>query len=334
MAMICIVKLPMQRAHSIAFGFHVCVTFSVKAHDDGHGMYSDLRDGRKTIIFGIYLPTRLVDRLESLIRLEWVFEFSGNGTIKVSTSFTSDYSFLVYQTFTNSRLNKGHCPFRLFKPWIMDSNGWDIVKKECGFNVTSFPMIRLLKKLGLVKVALLRWNVEKFGRLESRIENLCLCLDQSRLLVENGDWGATKKEYEVRGLLNDALCMEEVLWKQRSQVRWLTEGDKNTYFFYIMTNCRKAKQYIKVIKVDGEIHTEETNILQTCTSHFQQLLRFDVASRDLFAGIIDGNMVTNEENQWMLRPIMREEIAMEVKSLDKDSTAGPDGFSNYFYKDC
>ncbi|XP_049937088.1 uncharacterized protein LOC126410669 [Nymphaea colorata] len=54
----------------------------------------------------------------------------------------------------------------------------------------------------------------------------------------------------------------------------------------------------------------------------------------MFADIEDGDMVTDEENQWMLQPIMREEIVMAVKSLDKDSAAGPDGFPNYFYKDC
>ncbi|KAF3778597.1 LINE-1 retrotransposable element ORF2 protein [Nymphaea thermarum] len=276
----------------------------------------DLRDGRETVIFGIYLPTRLVDRLESLIRLEavvsringpcmvigdfnammgswnktgaplvarsslafnrfitsclltevedpykkftwsnhrrgphavlckldwcfvngkWVSEFGGRGTLKVTTSSTSDHNLLVYQTSTNAFLNKGRRPFRLFKPWIMDSDGLDTVKKEWGSNVTGCPMIRLLKKLGLVKAALPRWNAEKFGRLESRIVNLRLHLDQSRLLVER---------------------------------------------------------------------------------------------------IEDGDMVTDEENQWMLRPIMREEIVMAVKSLDKDSAAGPDGFPNYFYKDC
>ncbi|XP_049937087.1 uncharacterized protein LOC126410668 [Nymphaea colorata] len=305
----------------------------------------DLRDDRKTIIFGIYLPTRLVDRLESLIRLEavvsringpcmvigdfnammgswnktgappvarsslafnrfitsclmtevedpskkfmwsnhrrgshavlckldwsfvngkWVSEFGAWGTLKVSTSSTSDHSLLVYQMSTNGILNKGRRPFRFFKPWIMDSDGLDIVKKEWGSNVTGCPMIRLLKKLGLVKSALLRWNAEKFGRLESRIENLRLRLDQSRLLVEHGDWGATKQEYEIRGLLNDALLMEEVMWKQRSRIRWLAEGDKNTSIFHIMANCRKAKWYIRVIEVDGETHTEEAKILKAC----------------------------------------------------------------------
>ncbi|KAF3783098.1 reverse transcriptase-like protein [Nymphaea thermarum] len=101
-----------------------------------------------------------------------------------------------------------------------------------------------------------------------------------------------------------------------------------------MANCRKAKRYIRVIEVDGETHTEEAKILKACTSHFQQLLGSDVASGDMFADIVDGDMVTNEENQWMLRHIMREEIVMAVKNLDKDSVVGSNGFPNYFYKDC
>ncbi|KAF3783770.1 hypothetical protein EJ110_NYTH26793 [Nymphaea thermarum] len=203
----------------------------------------DLRDGKEFVIFGIYLPTRLADRLESLIRLEvvvsrvdgpcmvigdfnammgswnktgahplarsslafnrfitscnlsevedpskkftwsnhrmgsqtvlckldwcfvnnkWITEFGGIGELKVTTSSTSDHSFLMYRNYMKGRLIKGRRPFRLFKPWIMDIDGLDIVKKEWAAIVTGCPMIKLLKKLGLVKAALLRWNAEKF----------------------------------------------------------------------------------------------------------------------------------------------------------------------------
>ncbi|KAF3791961.1 Transposon TX1 uncharacterized protein [Nymphaea thermarum] len=375
----------------------------------------DLCDRREFVIFGIYLPTRLADRLESLIRLEvvvsrvngpcmviedfnammgswnktgahslarssmafnrfitscnlsevedpskkftwsnhrmgsqtilckldwcfvnnkWITEFGGIRELKVTTSSTSDHSFSMYRNYMKGRLIKGRRPFRLFKPWIMDIDGLDIVKKEWATIATGCPLIKLLKKLGLVKAALLRWNAEKFGRLECRIEKLRLRLDHCRLLVENGDLEVLKQEHEIRGLLKEALCMEEVMWKQRSRVRWLAEGDKNTSYFHIMANCQRTKRYIRAIEVDRGTHTEEDNILQACTTYFQQALGVDVAFRELFAGIKDDNMVSDEENQWMLRPIMREKIVMAVKSLDKDSTAGPDGFPNYFYKDC
>ncbi|KAF3789681.1 hypothetical protein EJ110_NYTH05212 [Nymphaea thermarum] len=119
----------------------------------------DLRDGKEFVIFGIYLPKRLADRLESLIRLEvvvsrvdgpcmWITEFGGIGELKVTTSSTSDHSCLMYRNYMKGRMIKGRRPFRLFKPWIMDIDGLDIVKKEWAAIVTGCPMIKLLKKLG------------------------------------------------------------------------------------------------------------------------------------------------------------------------------------------
>ncbi|KAF3775106.1 hypothetical protein EJ110_NYTH51260 [Nymphaea thermarum] len=116
----------------------------------------------------------------------WITEFDGIGELKVTTSSTSDHSFLMYQNYMKGRMIKGRRPFRLFKPWIMAIDGLDIVKKEWAAIVTGCPMIKLLKKLGLVKAALLRWNVEKFGRLECRIEKLRRRLDHCRLLAEMG----------------------------------------------------------------------------------------------------------------------------------------------------
>ncbi|KAF3775731.1 putative tocopherol O-methyltransferase [Nymphaea thermarum] len=150
------------------------------------------------------------------------------------------------RTFMKGRLNKGSRPFRLFKPWIMDIDGLDIVKKEWDSIVTGCPMIKFLKKLGLVKAALLRWNAEKFGWLESRIEKLRLHLDQCRLLVENGDLEALKQEYETRGLLKEALRMEEVMWKQRSLNSMYVPGFRLRWIELVM-KCVSVVSYEMVV---------------------------------------------------------------------------------------
>ena len=43
---------------------------------------------------------------------------------------------------------------------------------------------------------------------------------------------------------------EEIFWKQRSRVQWLTEGDKNTTFFHKLASNHKRKNIVS--KMDGE----------------------------------------------------------------------------------
>lgn len=56
---------------------------------------------------------------------------------------------------------------------------------------------------------------------------------------------ATKDEYGW------VLEMEEIMWKHKSRVHWLKEGDDNTSFFHKMASCRRSINAIYRLKVDN-----------------------------------------------------------------------------------
>ncbi|KAL0402013.1 UNVERIFIED_CONTAM: hypothetical protein Slati_4231200 [Sesamum latifolium] len=48
--------------------------------------------------------------------------------------------------------------------------------------------------------------------------------------------------------MNELASREEVIWKQRDKVLWLTEGDRNTRFFDAKDNERRQTKEIKKIQ--------------------------------------------------------------------------------------
>jgi hypothetical protein len=70
--------------------------------------------------------------------------------------------------------------------------------------------------------------------------------------------GPSHGELKVVEKLTKVLHQEEVMWRQRSRIQWLSEGDKNTGFFHLRTSQRKKKNRIsQLIKDDGTRVTEE-----------------------------------------------------------------------------
>lgn len=65
--------------------------------------------------------------------------------------------------------------------------------------------------------------------------------------------------------------MNELLWKQRSRVMWLKEGDKISKFFHAKSSNRRRRNRIERLQSDGDDWLEGTQLKNHIVAYFQEL---------------------------------------------------------------
>ncbi|KAF6167641.1 hypothetical protein GIB67_031224 [Kingdonia uniflora] len=225
-------------------------------------------------------------------------------------------------------------PFRYLQSWGEEPGLGDIVTESWGKPMYVAPLFFIMLKLQRLKADIKIWrkasDAHKKNKttLESEVMSLQLQLedDFTNDLIKKRYLAKTK-------LLNRWEETEEMDWRQKSRIKWLLAGDRNTSFFHSTTNARNAKALItEIINSTGRVITSLTLIqehiinyytskfsakdTQHCSTHFEQLPK----------------RVQGEENTILTSCPINEEIKETVFSMDNNSTTGPDGFYGAFYQ--
>ncbi|XP_008221396.1 PREDICTED: uncharacterized protein LOC103321374 [Prunus mume] len=117
--------------------------------------------------------------------------------------------------------------------------------------------LALAKSHSLVE-PLKHWNIAVFGHLKQRKTRLLARLNGiQRGMCHRPIRFLTQLEESLSTEYNIILNQEALFWQQKSRVKWLQEGDRNTKFFHLSTIVRRRRNKIEKLKNNVGVWVEE-----------------------------------------------------------------------------
>jgi predicted RNA binding protein with dsRBD fold (UPF0201 family) len=144
--------------------------------------------------------------------------------------------------------------------------------------------------------------------------------------------GPATEEKSIVKQLREALRQEEIWMRQRSRVRWLKEGDRNTAYFHAQAAQRKRINKIANLRrLDGSVCVNEAE--DKCEVHaFYQNLYTSQGFSDL-GELLDfvPEKVSMGMNELLTNPFSSEEV-MALFQMAPSKAPGVDGFTVGFFQ--
>jgi exonuclease III len=201
-------------------------------------------------------------------------------------------------------------------------------------------MYRFQQKLKNLKQTLKLWNKQTFGSIFDSQKQLSRQMDEIQHQIrEQGLTNELKaQELRVAQQIEDRKRQEEILWKQKSRIQWLKEGERNTKFFYrTVVQRRHSNKITHLISDEGETLHSHADLETNLIDYFQDLLTEPIPDRQAAINKITRHvpsLVTQEKNAALLRPFTIEEVDQALQDTPKCKAPGPDGFTSDFFHYC
>lgn len=108
----------------------------------------------------------------------------------------------------------------------------------------------------MLKEKLKSWNKEVFGNIfqEKHLLEIKMQEIQQAIIMEGHTIELEIQERKIQLQLNERLNQEEILWKEKSKIQWLKEGEKNTKLFHhSLIQHRKNNKIYHLIDEQGNM---------------------------------------------------------------------------------
>lgn len=225
-------------------------------------------------------------------------------------------------------------PFKFESFWITEEECRGIVDEEWHRLTEGSDMVKVCKKLRGCKDKLKRWHREKFEDLRLQIsvtrEKL---LEVQQQLNDGFNSDLMVNEKELRKKIEDLWKKDAMFWQQRSRVKWLQLGDRNSRFFHLTTLQRRQRNQIERLKdANGVWRCDPKDLGGLIKTHFQKI--FNTPPERDFEDVLSliETVISSEINDALTKPVLREEVRNAVFQMAPLKAPGSDGFPGLFYQ--
>jgi exonuclease III len=233
-------------------------------------------------------------------------------------------------------------PFRFEKFWLTHPDFQQLAKTWWNQSEADqgTKMYRFQQRLKNFKQMLKHWNRNTFGDIFQGIKDAENRLAEIQRIFISGARTVElmKEEEKLQMQLEQRRKQEEILWRQKSRVQWLKEGEKNTKFFHrTMIHRRHINRITHLEDEQGNLIREHAHIEEELNRYYQNLLTESKEDRNEAITRVTSHipsLITPEQNVALIRPITQEEVDQAVKDMPPGKSPGPDGFTTDFFHHC
>eukprot|EP00253_Pinus_taeda_P011590 PITA_11590 len=189
-------------------------------------------------------------------------------------------------------------------------------------------MFQFQQKLKHLKGKIKYWNRTTFGNIlhgKANIEQEMRQLQQ-KIITQGRSNDLADQEKTLEKELMEKERQEEMLWKQKSRIRWLKEGEKNTKFFHNTTIQRRMHNNITHIQNEQGVKLEKHEEIEAeLLNRFKQVHKEPSIDRSQAIQNITSKipkLISDHHNQILLKAIDLQEVESTVKQLKAGKAPG------------
>jgi len=136
-------------------------------------------------------------------------------------------------------------------------------------------MYRIQQKLKKFKQKLKTWNKQTFGKIFEAQRQLMEQMRNAQIQIQNMSLTEPLKQQEeaLKQKLEERNIQEEIMWRKKSHIQWLKEGNWNTKFFHRYTIQRRHANHItRLTSKDGQTRHTHQDLEEELVNYYQNLL--------------------------------------------------------------
>ncbi|VFQ89741.1 unnamed protein product [Cuscuta campestris] len=250
---------------------------------------------------------------------------------KEDEDFKDTYSKCLIRPYGDFLVKDGYL-FRgnqLCVPQCMVSDYWAHSPRTGG--MTGFA-----SKLKGLKPVLAHWSKNHFGNIFKEVKDNEIKAARAQEDFENDPTEKKRAEANLASAnLILSLNKEVDFWKQKANIKWMSEGNCNSKFFHSFVKSKRRKLAIKTIHDDlGNILTTQEDICREAIHYFSNCYTTVTQSDETIISQFIDQVIYDRDNQLICSLPSEAEIYKAILNLNPDSAASPDGFNGYFFRIC